>query len=69
MENLGNKPGIAGALNNLGIIHFKYKRDTQKSLELLQRALEIYKELKIPQLITETEKSIDIIKKQANLKG
>ena len=64
MENLGNKPGIARALNNLGIIYYKYKKDTQKSLEFLQRALEIYKELKIPQMVTTTQNSIETIKKQ-----
>lgn len=67
MENLDNKLGIARALNNLGIIFFKYKKDTQKALEFLERALEIYTELNIPQMITATRKSIDIIKKQANL--
>jgi len=67
MENLGNKPGIARALNNLGIIYFKYKKEPLKSLELLQRALEIYEELNIPQMITATKNSIDIIKKQTNL--
>ncbi|NVM46430.1 MAG: tetratricopeptide repeat protein [Candidatus Lokiarchaeota archaeon] len=68
MENLGNKPGIARALNNLGIVYFKYKKETQRSLEFLQRALVIYKELNIPQMITTTKNSIDTIKKQANLK-
>lgn len=68
MENLGNKPGIARALNNLGIIFFKYKKEPQKSLDFLQRALEIYKELNIPQMITTTQNSIDTIKKQANVK-
>ena len=69
MENLGNKPGIARALNNLGIIYFKYKKDSQKSIEYLHRALEIYKELNIPRMITTTQNSIDIIKKQVNSDG
>jgi tetratricopeptide (TPR) repeat protein len=68
MENLGNKPGIARALNNLGIVYYKYKKEPQKSLNFLQRALELYKELNIPQMITSTQNSIDIIKKQVNLK-
>jgi len=68
MENLNNKPGIARALNNLGIIFFKYKREPQKSLDFLQRALEIYKELNIQQMITTTQNSIDTIKKQVDVK-
>jgi tetratricopeptide (TPR) repeat protein len=68
MENLGNKPGIARSLNNLGIVYYKYKKEPQKSLDFLQRALEIYKELNIPQMIISTQKSIDIITKQVNLK-
>ena len=68
MEDLGNIPGIARALNNLGIIYYKYKREPQKSLEFLQRALEIYKELNIPQMITSTQSSIDTIKKQVDVK-
>ncbi len=68
MENLGNKPGIARSLNNLGIIYYKYKKEPQKSIDFLQRALEIYKELNIPQEIMTTQKSIDTIKKQVNLK-
>ncbi len=64
MENLGNKPGIARSLNNLGIIYFKYKKDSQKSLDFLQRALEIYKQLNIPQMVKSTHDSIDFIKKQ-----
>ena len=66
MENLGNKPGIAKSLNNLGIIYYKYKKDHVKSLSLLQRALEIYKELKFPQMIRETQNTISIIQKQLN---
>ena len=68
MEKLDNKPGIARALNNLGIIYFKYKKETQRSLEFLQRALGIYKELNIPQMITATQNSIDTIKKQVTPK-
>ncbi|NVM36246.1 MAG: tetratricopeptide repeat protein [Candidatus Lokiarchaeota archaeon] len=66
MENLGNKPGIARSLNNLGIIYYKYKRDHEKSLNYLQRALEIYKELNIPQMIATTQNSINTIQKQVN---
>jgi len=68
MENLGNKPGIARALNNLGIIYYKYKKDHEKSIDFLQRALDIYKELNIPQMIMATQNSIDTIKNQVNLK-
>jgi len=64
MENLGNKPGIARALNNLGIIYFKYKKDHQKSIDFLQRAVEIYNELNMPQIAMSTKKSLDYIKKQ-----
>jgi tetratricopeptide (TPR) repeat protein len=64
MENLGNKPGIAKSLNNLGIVYYKYKKDYEKSISLLQRALEIYKELNFPQMITTTQNSINIIHKQ-----
>ena len=67
MENLGNKPGIARSLNNLGIVYYKYKKEPQKAIDFLQRALEIYKELNIPQMINSTQNSIDTIKKQANL--
>ncbi|KKM83625.1 hypothetical protein LCGC14_1307520 [marine sediment metagenome] len=68
MENLGNKPGIARSLNNLGITYYKYKKEPQKSIDFLQRALEIYKELNIPQMIMTTQNNIDSIKKQVNLK-
>lgn len=68
MENLGNKPGIARSLNNLGIIYYKYKKDHEKSIDFLQRALDIYKELNIFQMIMTTQNSIDSIKKQVNLK-
>ncbi len=66
MENLENKPGIANSLNNLGIIYYKYKKDYAKSINLLQRALEIYKELNISQMIMNTQNFINIIKKQLN---
>ena len=66
MENLCNKPGIASSLSNLGIIYFKYKKEHQKSIEFLQRALEIYKELNIPQMIMTTQNNIDSIKRQVN---
>jgi len=66
MENIGNKPGIARSLNNLGIIYYKYKKDHEKSLNYLQRALDIYKELNSPQLITATQNTINTIKKQVN---
>jgi tetratricopeptide (TPR) repeat protein len=66
MENLGNKPGIARSLNNLGIIYYKYKKDAQKSLDFLQRALEIYKQLNISQMVKSTQDSIDFIKNKKN---
>ena len=68
MENLGNKPGIANALNNLAIIYFKYKKDHQKSIDLLQRAVDIYSELKMPQMEMTTKKSLDFIKNQFKAK-
>ena len=68
MEKLGNKPGIARGLNNLGIIYFKYKKDHQKSIDFLQRAVEIYGELKMPQLEMNTKKSLDFVKKQFEAK-
>ena len=64
MESLGNKPGIANSLNNLGIIYYKYKKDYSKSITLLQRALEIYRELNFSQMIMSTQNSINIIEKQ-----
>ena len=66
MENLGNKPGIARSLSNLGIIYFKHKKEHQKSIDFLQQALEIYKELNIPQMIKTTQNNIDSIKRQVN---
>jgi len=68
MENLGNKPGIANALNNLGIIYFKYKKNHQKSIDFLQRAVEIYNELNIPQMAMSTKKNLDYIKNQFEAK-
>jgi len=68
METLGNKPGIARSLNNLGIIYYKFKKDHEKSIDFLQRALGIYKELNIPNMILTTQNSIDTIKKQINIK-
>ncbi|MFX1390023.1 MAG: tetratricopeptide repeat protein [Promethearchaeota archaeon] len=64
MENLGNKPGIARSLNNLGIIYYKYRKDHEKSIDLLQRALDIYKDLNISNLITTTQNTINTIKNQ-----
>ncbi len=66
MEELGNKPGIANLLNNLGVIYYKYKKDHSTSLQFLQRALEIYKELNIPQMIADTKNTINFIEKQLN---
>ena len=68
MENLGNKPGIANSLNNLGIIYFKYKKDYEKSIDFLQRAVEIYNELNIPQMAMSTKKNLDYIKNQFKAK-
>ncbi|MHA1479032.1 MAG: tetratricopeptide repeat protein, partial [Promethearchaeota archaeon] len=68
METLSNKPGIARSLNNLGIIYYKFKKDHEKSIDFLQRALGIYKELNIPNMIVTTQNSIDTIKKQLNIK-
>ena len=66
MKNLGIKPGVANSLNNLGIIYYKYKRDYIKSISLLQRALEIYKELNLPRMIQDVQNAINIVEKQMN---
>jgi tetratricopeptide (TPR) repeat protein len=66
MEELGNKPDIANLLNNLGVIYYKYTKDHSTSLQFLQRALEIYKELNIPQMIADTKNTINFIEKQLN---
>ncbi len=68
MENLGNKPGVARALNNLGMIYYKYKKDYEKSIDFLQRAVEIYNELNMLQMKMTTEKSLDYIKNQLKTK-
>ena len=64
MEDLKIKPGIAQALNNLGTVYFKYKKDYEKAIPLLERALEIYKEINNPQMITTIEQNLNYIKKQ-----
>ena len=63
MEDLKIKPGIARALNNLGTVYFKFKKDYEKSIPLLEKALEIYKEINNPQMITTTEQNLNFIKK------
>ena len=64
MEDLKIKPGIAQALNNLGTVYFKFKKDYEKSIPLLERALEIYKEINNPQMMLSTQQNLDYIKKQ-----
>ncbi|HUW89102.1 MAG TPA: tetratricopeptide repeat protein [Candidatus Nanopelagicaceae bacterium] len=64
MEDLKIKPGIAQALNNLGTVYFKFKKDYEKSILLLERALEIYKEINNPQMMLSTQQNLDYIKKQ-----
>jgi len=64
MEQLDIKPGIANALNNLGTVHYKYKKDYPKSIELIQKALDIYKELNIPQMINSTTQNLNYIKRE-----
>ncbi|HUW90290.1 MAG TPA: tetratricopeptide repeat protein [Candidatus Nanopelagicaceae bacterium] len=64
MENLGIKPGIARSLNNLGMIFYKYKKDYHKSIDYLKRALEIYKELNLPNMIMTTQQNLDFIKRE-----
>ena len=64
MEDLKIKPGIAQALNNLGTVYFKFKKDYEKSIPLLERALEIYKEIYNPQMMLSTQQNLDYIKKQ-----
>jgi tetratricopeptide (TPR) repeat protein len=62
MEQLGNKPGIANVLNNLGVIYFKYQKNYREAMAHLERALIIYKELKMNQEITSTERTLLFIK-------
>jgi tetratricopeptide (TPR) repeat protein/NAD-dependent SIR2 family protein deacetylase len=64
MENLGIKPEIARSLNNLGMIFYKFKKDYQRSIDYLQKALEIYKELNIPNMIMTTLQNLDFIKRE-----
>ncbi len=68
MENLGNKPGIAQALNNLGAIYYKYKKDYEKSVNFLQRAVDIYNELNMSQMAMSTKQNLDFIKNQFEAK-
>ncbi|MFX0022102.1 MAG: tetratricopeptide repeat protein [Candidatus Hermodarchaeota archaeon] len=64
MENLGNRVGIARALNNLGIVYYKYRKDHERSISLLERALQLYKDLKMPHMIQTTQNTINTIENQ-----
>jgi tetratricopeptide (TPR) repeat protein len=64
MEDLKIKPGIARALNNLGSVYYKFNRDFEKSIALLERALEIYREINDPQMLNLTQTNLAHIKKQ-----
>ncbi|MBY9003802.1 MAG: tetratricopeptide repeat protein [Candidatus Lokiarchaeota archaeon] len=64
MEELKIKPGIARALNNLGTVYFKFKKDFENSIPLLERALKIYTEINDSQMIMTTKQNLDHIKKQ-----
>ena len=69
MENLKIKPGIARALNNLGSVYYKFKKDHTKAIPLLERSLELYKELNDSQMISSTQQNLDFIKKQLDTKN
>ncbi len=62
MEELKIKPGIAQALNNLGSAYYKYKQDFEKSISLLERSLEIYKEIDDPRMMSLTTQNLGRIK-------
>jgi len=64
MEDLKIKPGIANALNNLGTVYYKFKKDYENSINLLERALEIYKEIDDTQMLLTTQKNLNFIKMQ-----
>lgn len=64
MEELKIKPGIARALNNLGSVHYKFNRDFEKAIPLLERALDIYHEINDPQMENLTRQNLAHIKRQ-----
>ncbi|MEJ2293158.1 MAG: tetratricopeptide repeat protein [Candidatus Lokiarchaeota archaeon] len=64
MEELNIKPGIAQALNNLGSVHYKFYKDYEKAIPLLEKALEIYREINNHQMINLTQQNLIHIKKQ-----
>ena len=64
MEELKIKPGIAQALNNLGSVYYKFNREFEKAIPLLERALEIYQEISDPQMENLTRQNLAHIKQQ-----
>ncbi len=64
MEDLEIKPGIAKALNNLGTVLYKFKKDYEKAINLLERAVTIYKEIEDYQMLSTTQRNLDHIKEQ-----
>jgi tetratricopeptide (TPR) repeat protein len=64
MEDLKIKPGIARALNNLGSVYYKFNRDFDKAIPILERALEIYREIDDPQMLNLTQQNLAHIKQQ-----
>lgn len=64
MEELKIKPGIARALNNLGSVFYKFNREYEKAIPLLERALEIYREINDPQMLNLTQQNLTHIKHQ-----
>jgi tetratricopeptide (TPR) repeat protein len=67
MEDLKIKPGIAKALNNLGTVLYKFKKDYEKSINLLERAVTIYKEIGDYQMLSTSQRNLDHIKEQFKL--
>jgi len=68
MEDLKIKPGIARALNNLGSVYYKFNRDFEKAISLLERSLEIYREINEPQMLNLTQTNLAHIKQQYEIK-
>ena len=67
MEDLKIKPGIARALNNLGTVLYKFKKDYEQAINLLERAVTIYKEIEDYQMLSTTQRNLDHIKEQFKL--
>ncbi|MHA1105355.1 MAG: tetratricopeptide repeat protein [Promethearchaeota archaeon] len=51
-------------MNNLGSVYNKFKKDYEKSIPLLERALKIYTEIDDPQMRFTTQQNLNHLKKQ-----